>query len=259
MQYNFDSSSMLHQNLSQECSNVNLSIDELVLSNPSVPSPKYILNTIPDAVKSQPTYKLVMESLSPSESENYSMCPSSIPTQCCSTIDSINKKKYNNWFTKIIDQRGEEFLLYKLSCDEVGKNAERIFDDMINGRIDYTKQGKYIVLPTVIKTLIAYCSNEIAINQARRYSLWYAYEDYNNMIKYCNDQSRIDKLSAIDSSLFKNIVQAMVIAEQDLFRYELIYQKLQYIDQTGNISVLLNLPNELGNNRKFIKKHIKER
>ena len=74
------------------------------------------------------------------------------------------------------------------------------------------------------------------------------------MMQYRYDQNRMNALSRIDNSLSRSIIQATVIVNQDLVKYESIYYKLKYIDETGNVSILLNLPNELGNNRKFIKK-----
>ncbi len=231
-------------------SSVNLSMDSLVIHDQQTDSEYIPVTSAEDYV--QQRYKL--DSVIPDSQESLSLLPTENMPCCSSTIDTFNKKKYNNWFTRIVDQRGEDFLLYRLTCDEVGRNAERIFDDMIEGRIDYVRQGKYIVLPTVIKTLIDYCINKISINRAFQYSLGYLYNDYINMMQYRYDQDRMNALSRIDNSLSRSIIQATVIVNQDLVKYESIYYKLKYIDETGNVSILLNLPNELGNNRKFIKK-----
>ena len=249
MLYYFDSSQMIRPKSEQPA--ISLSVDSLVAS--SQPAESTYVAAVASEDHVEPRYRLTISAPDPEVNNAFTIGPSD-NIQCAPTIDSINRKKYNNWFTRIVDQRGEDFLLHRLTCDEVGKNAERIFDDMIDGRIDYVRQGKYIVLPTVIKTLIDYCTNKIAINRALQYSLNYTYNDYTNRMQYINDLDRMNILSRVDNSLSRNIIQATVIVNQNLVRYESIYQKLKYIDQTGNVSILLNLPNELGNNRKFSKK-----
>lgn len=169
--------------------------------------------------------------------------------------DSISERRVSNWFTRLLDQRGQDYISAgKLTVDEVSKNAERILDDMISGRIDYSKQGQYIIQPIIINTLINYCSNKLAINKAIQYSLGYVYNDYTNKYEFTNDQDRIGSLTMIDDSMSRNITQAIAIVNQDIGIYEILYTKLKYVESTKNASSLFSLTNDLNNFKKQIKK-----
>ena len=84
---------------------------------------------------------------------------------------SYNKSvRKNNWFTRICDQKGEDYITSgKIRVDEI--NADKILDEMINGRIDYSKQGHLVMTPIIIETLIGYCSNKLSISKALQFSL----------------------------------------------------------------------------------------
>lgn len=165
-------------------------------------------------------------------------------------------RKMSNWITRLLDQRGEDYISSgKLSTDEVGRNADRIIDDMIAGRIDYTKQGQYIIEPVIIETLINYCANKLAINKAIQYSLGYVYNDYTNRYNINpEDENRIQSLACITDNISRNITQAISIVNQDIMVYEIIYARLQYVLVTKNASSLFNLSTELNQARKQIKK-----
>lgn len=164
-------------------------------------------------------------------------------------------KKLNNWFTRLLDQRGQDYISSgKLSVDEVSKNAERILDDMIAGRIDYIKQGPIIINPIIIDTLINYCSNKLAINSAIQYALGYVYNDYTNRQNFYDDPQRLANLSVIDDSMSRNIAQAIAIVNQDIGVYDILYKKLTFVEATKNVSSLFSLTNELNNYKKNLKK-----
>lgn len=168
--------------------------------------------------------------------------------------ESITGRKVNNWFTRLLDQRGQDYISSgKLTIDEVNRNAERILDDIIAGRIDYGKQGQYLINPVVIDTLISYCANKLAINRAIQYSLGYVYNDYTNRI-LMNDPERLAMLASIDDSQSRNISQAIAIVNQDIGIFDILYQKLQYVAATRNASSLFSLTNDLNNWRKQTKK-----
>ena len=163
-------------------------------------------------------------------------------------------KKVNNWISRLIDQRGVEYITGgKLTADEVGRNAERIIDDMVNGKIDYNVYGQYIITPVIIETLINYCYNKIAINNAIQFSLGYTYNDYANR-QAIQDPQRLQTLSGITDSMYRNMTQAISIVNQDLNIYNIIYAKLTYLNSTKNASVLFSIANELKNYQKQIKK-----
>ena len=164
-------------------------------------------------------------------------------------------RKVNNWFTRILDQRGDDYITSgKLSVDEVSKNAEKILDDMIAGRVDYIKQGPILISPIIIDTLINYCANKLAINRAIQYALGYVYNDYTSRQQLMNDPERLASLSVIDDSMSRNITQAIAIVNQDIGVYDILYKKLTFVEATKNASSLFSLTNDLNAYKKQVKK-----
>lgn len=164
-------------------------------------------------------------------------------------------KKLNNWFTRLLDQRGEDYITSgKLSVDEVSKNAERILDDMIAGRVDYIKQGPILINPVIIDTLINYCANKLAINRAIQFALGYVYNDFTNRQNFYDDPERLASLSVIDDSMSRNITQSIAIVNQDIGVYDILYKKLTFVEATKNASSLFSLTNDLNNYKKQMKK-----
>ena len=164
-------------------------------------------------------------------------------------------KKLNNWFTRLLDQRGEDYISSgKLSVDEVSKNAERILDDMIAGRVDYIKQGPILINPIIIDTLINYCANKLAINRAIQFALGYVYNDFTSRQNLYDDHERLASLAVIDDSMSRNITQAIAIVNQDIGVYDILYKKLTFVEATKNASSLFSLTNDLNNYKKQMKK-----
>jgi len=169
---------------------------------------------------------------------------------------TIPGRKLNNWFTRLLEQRGQDYITSgKLTIDEISKNAERILDDMIAGRIDYTRQGNDIINPIVIETLINYCSNKLAINKSIQFCLGYVYNDYTNKQQFANtDPQRYAMLNQIDDALARNITQAIAIENQDIGIYQILYDRLMYVNASKNASSLFSLTTDLNNYKKAIKK-----
>ena len=168
---------------------------------------------------------------------------------------STNNRRNNNWFSRLIEQRGEEYITSgRLTVEEVSKNAERIIDDMIGGKIDYDKYGKYIIMPVIIETLINYCSNKLAINRALQFSLGYVYNDYVGKNYLSDDPERYNTLININDSLARDITQSIAIVNQDIATYNILFNKLSYVNNTKNVSGLYSLINELNIYKKQMKK-----
>ena len=166
-----------------------------------------------------------------------------------------NNKKVNNWFTRLFDQRGQDYISSgKLSVDEVSKNAERIIEEMVAGRIDYDKYAQYIIEPTIIETLINYCANKLAISKSLQFSLGYTYNDYISRNDLMGDPARYNRLCMIDDALSRNMAQSISIVNTDISYYSIIHDKLVYVNSTKNVSALYSLTNELNNYMKQMKR-----
>lgn len=185
-----------------------------------------------------------------------SMLPKPItPEDLHNNKDNKPNRKINNWFTRIIDQKGEDYFTSgKLTIEEVSKNAERIIDDMIAGKVDYDKFGPYLILPVILDTLINYCSNKLAINRALQFSLGYIYNDYIERVNLTDDPERYSILIRIDDSLIRDITQSIAIVNQDIAVYSILFNRLSYVNATKNASSLYSLINELNSYKKQMKK-----
>lgn len=167
--------------------------------------------------------------------------------------DSIcNGRKISNWFTRMIDQRGEDFIAAgKISVDEVGKNVDKIIDDIIAGRVDFSKHGKYIIEPIIIDTILDYCANKVNLNTANLYTQNYFYSDYVNRIQYIQtDPERFGILNTNDN-MIRNIVRSMSMADRDIGIYTILYNKFMIVKNTKNAMALISLNNELNAYRKL--------
>lgn len=167
--------------------------------------------------------------------------------------DSIcNGRKMSNWFTRMIDQRGEDFIAAgKIYVDEVGKNVDKIIDDIIAGRVDFSKHGKYIIEPIIIDTILDYCANKVNLNTANLYTQNYFYSDYVNRIQYMQtDPERFGILNTNDN-MIRNIVRSMSMADRDIGIYTILYNKFMIVKNTKNAMALISLNNELNAYRKL--------
>lgn len=79
-----------------------------------------------------------------------------------------------NWFSRLLQRKGQDYITSgKLTDGEVSANVERIIDDIIKGRIDYSVYGIYIMMPVVFDNLLSYCRNKVAMTSAEKYALEY--------------------------------------------------------------------------------------
>lgn len=169
--------------------------------------------------------------------------------------ENPSRRKISNWFSRLLDQRGQDYISSgKLTIDEVSKNAERIIDDMIAGKIDYDIYGKYIIEPVIIQTLINYCANKLAINKVLQFSLGYTYNDYMSKSDLTDDPERYMTLCNIDDGFARNMAQSISIINQDIGVYSILYNKLCYANTTKNTSSLFSLTNDLNNYKKQMRK-----
>jgi len=247
---------------------VGLPMDDLVTQTPSEDSSESSANVnfntlVTKSEQKAPTEKFGVQPIP--DGTDRSMLPKPPMTLADTAVNAhLNKsnqtqpnqseRKLNNWFTRLLDQRGQDYISSgKLTYEEVSKNAERIIDDLIAGRVDYGKQGQYLINPVVIETLINYCSNKLAIDKAIQFSLGYTYNDYTSHPGDMS-QERAMALGVIDDALSRSITQSIAITNQDIGIYEILYKKLMYVNATKNASSLFSLTNDLNNYKKQMKK-----
>ena len=236
---------------------IGLPMDDLIREDPKV-TPNYVPAEFDKLISNYtPNYDLKFGVQAIPVDMDRSMLPKPVAQEDLhiNKDEKPNGRRVNNWFSRLIDQRGEEYITSgRLTIEEVSKNAERIIDDMISGRIDYDKYGKYIILPVIIETLINYCSNKLAINRALSFSLGYIYNDYVEKSNLIDDPERYAILISINDSLARDITQSIAIVNQDISIYTILFNRLSYVNYTKNVSNLYSLINELNVYKKQMKK-----
>ena len=135
-----------------------------------------------------------------------------------------------------MDQRGEDYIFSgKLTADEVNRGVGRIIDDIIYSRIDYVQQGKYLLQPSVIDTLLSYCHNKLAISYALQYAIGCAYN------------------TPIPIGVGNNLDQAKFIVEQDIYIYGVLYNRLAQAKYTNNAIILCGVSGELNVHKRSLR------
>ena len=74
-------------------------------------------------------------------------------------------QQQNNYFTSNIKRWDREDFIWQMKPEQIQRDAKnRIFREMIQGRIDYEKYGKYYLDPKFLENLIITADNELRNN-----------------------------------------------------------------------------------------------
>ena len=138
--------------------------------------------------------------------------------------------KPNNYFTNMINQRGEDWIV-TVRPDEIQNSARRIVKDMAKGTIDYEKVGRIFLDPKFIENLLIGVSNELESNT-------FNYEGCSLLFQQNPNRP--------------NLSQHLGHLTRLLYVYNTVYQRLGAVKQTGNIGYLADLSGLLYNDRNHI-------
>lgn len=129
----------------------------------------------------------------------------------------MNMAKNNgNYFTSSIGKYNTEDFVTLMTPEEIQRDAKRIFREMIKGKIDFAKYGKYFQDPKFTDNLIAICDSEYRYNSQnnealRFYDLQFpgnqqvAYNIYTtNILAYCYGII-FSRLQQVKSSMYENV------------------------------------------------------
>lgn len=172
-----------------------------------------------------------------------------------------NNWKMENWFSRLLARKGADYISSgKLTDGEVVRNLDRIVDDIVYGRIDYSVYGNDILDPKVFNNLLSYCRNKIAILTAQKYSLEYviwACETGKIIIANTNltpgMQSMVPQttppydfdirllqqgVSTITSNMKHTIAVALKDATVEYNKFNILTTTLEQVQETKNIYLL---------------------
>lgn len=140
--------------------------------------------------------------------------------------------KYRNYFEDMIQRYETEDFVPKLKPEQIQKSAkERIFREMVKGKIDYGVHGNYFLDAKFLENLCIAADNEL-----------------------------LNKTTIRDALCFYDMTfpgQGSVIHNKAIFEnlcivYKCLNDKLQWLKFGGNVGVLTDIPYILANYRNSI-------
>lgn len=139
--------------------------------------------------------------------------------------------RQNNYFTSMLKRYGREDFLYFLKPDQIQKSAkERIFREMVQGRIDYSIFGTYFQDPKFIGNLLVSAENELKNNTVILRALTYYERDYSD--------SDVLYLRSKYTSL--------------VYVYQYLVNKIRETKLSGNVGCLTDMQYVLGEYRNLL-------
>lgn len=137
-----------------------------------------------------------------------------------------------NYFTSSIKKYGTADFISMLRPEEIQRSAkERIFKEMIRGKIDYTEFGKYFLEPNFLANLIIACDNELTNNVVVSQGLELLDLSQPGRIEVIHNRTR-----------YSNLV----------FMYGVLLERLRTVELTGNVGVLTDIQYVLNGNKQYL-------
>lgn len=134
------------------------------------------------------------------------------------------------YFEQMISQYGENWTI-GVTPDGIQKSSKRIFKEMSKGQIDYEKYGQNFLDAKVIDNLIIASQNELEINTLL----------YNAVVFYSNSFPQ-----------YPNIGAEITHLQSLCYIYNIFFNKLRLVKETGNIGNLADIAALLYNVRNHL-------
>ena len=132
----------------------------------------------------------------------------------------------NNYFSTMIHRyNGDEDFIAKIKPEQIQKSAkERIFREMVQGKIDYTVYGKYFLEPKFLENLIIAANDEL-LNKSVILKTLQFYD-----MNFPGDQLVVYNLTT----------HAGLVCV-----YQLLYNRLTILKSTGDIGCMVDIVHQL--------------
>ena len=138
----------------------------------------------------------------------------------------------NNYFTSSIKKYGTADFISMLRPEEIQRSAkERIFREMVKGKIDYTEFGQYFLEPNFLANLIIACDNELTNNVVVSNALELYDLTFPGHIEVIHNRTKHQNL---------------------VFIYATLLDRLRTVELTGNVGVLTDIQYVLNGNKQYI-------
>jgi len=138
----------------------------------------------------------------------------------------------SNYFTSSIQRYGAEDFIQSLRPEDIQRSAkERIFREMVKGKIDYTQFGQYYLDGKFLANLIVACDNELTNNVVIANALIEYDINHPGHIEIIHNRTRYSYLVNI---------------------YQVLLDRLKAVEVTGNVGVLTDIPYVLNGIKQYI-------
>jgi len=133
----------------------------------------------------------------------------------------ITANNQNNYFTSMNMKYKTSDFIYYLKPEQIQKAAkDKIFREMVQGKIDYTIFGLYYNDSKFLENLLIAAQDELINNSTIRDALAFYINTYRGNQYAVNLYNRYDALTHI---------------------YEVLFNKLSYVKSTGNVGYLTDI------------------
>lgn len=137
-----------------------------------------------------------------------------------------------NYFTSSIKKYGTEDFICMLKPEEIQRSAkERIFREMVRGKIDYTEFGQYFLQPNFLANLIIACDNELTNNVVVSNALELYDLTYPGHIEVIHNRTKHTNL---------------------VYIYSILLERLRSLELTGNVGLLTDIQYVLNSVKSYI-------
>ena len=137
-----------------------------------------------------------------------------------------------NYFTSSIKHYGTEDFIVMLKPEEIQRAAkERIFREMVRGRIDYTQFGQYFLDSKFLSNLIIAADNELTNNVVISQALEFYDLNFPGHYEVIHNRTKHGNL---------------------VFIYRVLLERLRQLEVDGNVGVLTDIQYVLNGIKQYI-------
>lgn len=137
-----------------------------------------------------------------------------------------------NYFTSSIKHYGREDFVVLLKPEEIQRSAkDRIFREMVRGRIDYVQFGQYFLDSKFLSNLIVAADNELTNNVVISQALEFYDLNFPGHLEVIHNKTRHENLVVI---------------------YRVILERLRQLEVSGNVGVLTDIQYVLNGIKQYI-------
>lgn len=138
----------------------------------------------------------------------------------------------SNYFTSTIKHYGSEDFVMFMKPEEIQRSAkERIFREMVRGKIDYTIYGQYFLDNKFLANLIVAASNELTNNQVVAQALELYDLTYPGHIEIIHNRTKYGNL---------------------VYIYTVLLDRLKRVELSGNVGELTDIQYVLNTVKQYI-------